>query len=118
MNSSFPYRIDQRGRTASSTGDEHLRELIEQLLFTAPGERPMRPGFGSGLQQLVFAPGSTALAATTKQTVHAALQEWLGGRALVEDVEVQVDETVLRVTVRYRSAETNELLTEAFEHTP
>ena len=63
MNIDFPFHFDDRGRTATTTLDDHVRDLIEQLLFTSPGERVNRPDFGAGLLQLVFAPNSAELAA-------------------------------------------------------
>ena len=50
----YPLRVDGRGRTAHTAGDEHIRDLIEQVLFTSPNERVMRPDFGAGLLALVF----------------------------------------------------------------
>ena len=73
-NVAFPFRIDERGRTAQVDDARHVRELIEQVLFTSPGERVNRPTFGSGILQLVFAPSSDALAATVQASVLAALQ--------------------------------------------
>ena len=73
----FPYRIDGRGRTAGTGADDHLRDLIEQVLFTSPGERVMRPDFGCGLAQLVFEPNSVTLAATTQMLVQSSLQQHL-----------------------------------------
>lgn len=102
MNPAFPFRFDARGRTAVADDAAHVRGLIEQLLFTAPGERVMRPTLGSGLQQLVFAPASTAVAATLRATTQAALQQWLGDRIAVDAVEAVADEATLRVEVRYR----------------
>jgi hypothetical protein len=107
----YPYRIDARGRTAAAEGaalgddrqrDEHVRDLIEQLLFTHPGERVNRPDFGSGLLQMVFQPNSVELAASLQFTVQAALQQWLGDRITVEQVRVAAEDSKLRVTVRYR----------------
>ena len=66
--------------------DDHLRDLIEQVLFTSPGERVMRPDFGSGLLGLVFEPGGTELAATTQHLVQGALQRELGHLISVEAV--------------------------------
>ena len=54
MNLDFPYHFDSHGRTAAIDYDAHIRDLIEQVLFTAPGERVNRPDFGSGLLRLVF----------------------------------------------------------------
>ena len=108
MNVDFPYRIDARGRTADAGEDGHVRDLIEQLLFTAPGERVNRPTFGSGLLGLVFEPNGEALAAATEHTVHGALQLWLGDIILVEGVDVASDESRLEVTVRYVVRRTEE----------
>jgi Bacteriophage baseplate protein W len=97
----FPYGVDARGRTASTSEDEHIRDLVEQVLFTAPGERVNRPTFGSGLLQLVFAPNSDALAAATQLTVQAALQEWLGDLIEVQNVTVDSVDSSLTTTVVY-----------------
>ena len=97
----FPFRIDGRGRTVRTGGDEHIRDLIEQVLFTSPGERVNRPTFGTGLRQLVFAPASEELATATQFLVQGALQQWLGELIQVEDVGVEAEDNVLRVTVQY-----------------
>ena len=78
MNIDFPLHLDGGGRTATTDDDDHIRDMIEQVLFTNPGERVNRPDFGSGLLQLVFAPNSTELAAALQFTIQAALQRWLG----------------------------------------
>jgi hypothetical protein len=108
MQADFPFHVDRRGRTAATTEDEHVRDLIEQVLFTAPGERVNRPTFGSGLLRLVFAPGSDALAAATQLTVQAALQEWLGELIEVRDVTVESEDSTLEVTVEYVIRRTEE----------
>ena len=97
----FPYRFDTRGSTAGTDESDHIRALIEQVLFTSPGERVMRPDFGSGLLQLVFAPNSEVLAATMQVLVQSALQRWLGELIVVEGVRVEAVESSLRVTVQY-----------------
>lgn len=101
MNIRYPLRIDGRGRIADTSDDEHIREMIEQLLFTSPGERVNRPDFGSGVMQLVFAPNSPELAAATEFSIHGALQQWLGELIQVESVGVENDESELRITVQY-----------------
>ncbi|MCS6297260.1 MAG: GPW/gp25 family protein [Nitrospira sp.] len=101
MQVNFPYRFDARGRTAGADEADHIRDLIEQVLFTHPGERVMRPDFGSGLLQLVFAPNSEVLAATTQVLVQSSLQRWLGEWVLVESVQVEAVDSTLRVTVQY-----------------
>jgi uncharacterized protein len=108
VNVDFPYRIDARGRTADVPEEAHVRDLIEQVLFTAPGERVNRPTFGSGLLGLVFEPNGEALAAATEHTVQGALQLWLGEVIAVEGVDVTSDESRLEVTVRYVLRRTQE----------
>lgn len=97
----YPLDFDSRHRTAYTTDDKHIRDLIEQVLFTSPGERVNRPAFGSGLMQLVFAPNSDELAATTQFLLQGALQQWLGNLIQVEAVKVENEESTLKVTVRY-----------------
>ncbi len=101
MNVAFPFSFDGRGRTRDADDDRHIRDMIEQLLFTAPGERVNRPTFGSGAQQLVFAPNSDALAAALKLSVQAGLQQWLGDVIDVTDVQVETNDSTLRLEVRY-----------------
>jgi uncharacterized protein len=96
-----PFGFDGRGRTADTSLDDHVRDLIEQVLFTSPGERVNRPDFGSGVLQLVFAPNSAELAATSQFLVQGALHQWLGDLVEVEAVEVESDDATLRVTVAY-----------------
>lgn len=97
----FPYHLDDRGRTADANEANHLHDLIEQVLFTMPGERVMRPNFGCGLAGLVFEPNSTTLAATTQVLVQGALQQFLGHLIAVQAVEVEPDDATLRVHVQY-----------------
>lgn len=101
MEIDYPFHLDLRGRTASAEQEGHVRDLIEQVLFTAPGERVNRPDFGSGLMQLVFAPNSDELATATQFLVQGALQQWLGDLIQVETAEVISEDATLRVTVRY-----------------
>jgi len=97
----FPFRMTPQGRTATTSYDEHIRDLIEQVLFTNPGERVNRPDFGSGLMQLVFAPNSDELATATEFMVQGNLQQWLGDLIQVESVKVSSEEASLRVHVQY-----------------
>ena len=97
----FPYQFDGRGTTRTDGEDDWIRGLIEQVLFAAPGERVMRPDFGCGLRELVFAPNSPELAATTQFIVHGALQQWLSELITVEAVTVDAIDARLAVTVQY-----------------
>lgn len=101
MHLDYPYRIDGRGRTAQADPDAHIRDMIEQVLFTAPGERVNRSDFGCGLLSLVFAPNSAELAAATQFIVQGSLQQWLGDVIAVENVAVEASDGRLQVTVRY-----------------
>ncbi len=101
MNIDFPWHFDGRGRTATANDPDHIRELVEQLLFTAPGERVNRPDFGSGLLQMVFAPNSTELAAALQFTTKAAVQRYLGDLIDLQQLEVTAQEATLSVTVSY-----------------
>jgi uncharacterized protein len=104
----YPFRFDSSGRTATTNTADHLRDLIEQVLFTVPGERVNRPTFGTNLMQLVFAPNSPELAATTQFLVQGALQEWLGELIQVEGVQVSNEDATLTVVVQYRVRRTQE----------
>lgn len=108
MNVDFPFSFDGRGRTAEADDDRHIRDMIEQVLFTAPGERVNRPTFGSGALQLVFAPNGDALAAATRLSVEAALTEWLGDLIEVAEVLVAAEDATLRLDVRYVVRRTGE----------
>ncbi|WP_327417822.1 GPW/gp25 family protein [Streptomyces sp. NBC_01233] len=108
MNIDFPYRIDARGRTAAVGHAEHVRNMVEQVLFTSPGERVHRPDFGCGLLDLVFGPAGREVAATVEMTAQAALQRWLGDLLTVETLEVAVEESALNVFVAYRLLATGE----------
>jgi phage baseplate assembly protein W len=106
MNVSFPYQFDGRGRTLDP-GADYLRQLVEQVLFTSPGERVNLPDFGSGLLQLAFAPNSTEMAAATQFAVQGALQKWLSRYLTVQSVVVTADEATLTVTVSYSPLNTD-----------
>jgi phage baseplate assembly protein W len=110
----FPFHVDGRGRTAATDADDHLRDLIEQVLFTAPGERVMRPEFGSGLLRLVFEPGGPELVAATQHLAQGALQQELGHLIAVESVDVSQQEGALSVDVGYVALRTQERLSVSF----
>lgn len=101
MNIACPYGLDSRGRTATANDDDHIRQMIEQLLLTSPGERVNRPDFGTGLLQLVFAPNSPELAAAVQYSAQGALQKWLADVAHIQQVTVTADEGTLSVSVAY-----------------
>lgn len=111
----FPFGFDGLGRTAAPVScDEHVRDMLERILFTAPGERVNRPDFGSGLLQLLFAPNSVELAATVQYMTQAAVQRWLGDVVELHDLRVAVEESTLRVDVVYTVTATGEQAAAAF----
>jgi len=97
----YPFHIDNRGLTATRTEDDHIRDMIHQVLFTNPGERVNQPDFGCGLLSLVFMPNSDVLATATQFTVQGALQRWLIDVIQVEQVQVNSIEERLEITVAY-----------------
>lgn len=115
MNIDFPVHFDSRGRTASTSDDDHIRDMIEQFLFTNAGERVNRPDFGSGLLQMIFAPNSPELASALQFTIQAGLQRWLADLIEVQVLEVTSEEATLRVTVQYAVRRTGERRVETFE---
>lgn len=110
----FPYFIDGRGRTAETGRDRHIRQMIEQVLFTNPGERVNRPDFGCGLRRLVFMPNAQPLAAATQVLVKSALQQWLQNEIVVERVDVTAVENTLTITVAYTNRDTGDRQVDEF----
>jgi len=101
----FPFRFDTKGKAATTDADDHIRDMIYQVLFTSPGERANRPDFGCGLLQLVFMPNSDLLAMATQFLVQGALQHWLSDLIDVETVNISNQEERLAVEVVYTRLE-------------
>ena len=114
MHIDFRFRVDGRGRTADTTDEDYIRDLVEQVLFTAPGERVNRPTFGSGILRLVFEPGGEELASATEFLVQSALQQWLADLVEVQAVQVSSRDATLQVAVRYRVRTAAEARTAVF----
>jgi hypothetical protein len=108
MNIRFPFQFDSRGRTASIGDENQIREMLEQLLFTMPGERVNRPDFGSGLMQLIFAPNSPELSATVQFTMQAALQFYLNDLIEIQSLDVSAENSQLRIDLQYVIRRTNQ----------
>lgn len=109
MNIDLPYNIGTDGRTARCHDAEHVRDMIALVLFTHPGERLVRPDFGTGLLQLVFAPNSPELAASLQLTIHSALTQWLGDLIEVRELDVEAVDSTLRVRLGYSMRATGEI---------
>jgi uncharacterized protein len=114
MNIAFPYAFDPTGHTAQADPVTHIGDMIEQILFTSPGERVNRPTFGSGTAQLVFAPNSDVLAAAQQQLIQAGLQQWLSDLIQVQSVTVTAEESTLQVTVAYTVMQSQQQQTQQF----
>jgi phage baseplate assembly protein W len=117
MNLDYPFHFDGRARTAAADDAGHIRDMIEQVLFTQPGERVNRPDFGSGILQLLFSPASPEVAATTEFMVKGALQQWLGDVIVVERVFTEAEESTLRVSIDYVVSRTGEQTSANFTRT-
>lgn len=107
---SFPFRIGSNG-VATSQRREHIKQLIEQVLFTNPNERVFRLEFGAGVRRLVFEGNRAALWELAKQRLSASLSEVLQGEvdpnSLDVDVSDEGDEDTLHIHIRYRLATIN-----------
>lgn len=114
MNIDLPFDFNSLGRTAGTTDEDHVRDMIEQLLFTSPGERVNRPDFGSGLLQAIFAPNSPELATALEFTTRAALQRWLGDVIDVQALSFRADDARLLIQLSYSLKRTGERRTETF----
>ena len=101
MNIAYPIRFNKSGRIALSSDNQHISGMIEQLLFTNPGERVNQPDFGSGLNQLMFSPNSPELAAALQFSMQAALQRWLGDLIQVQSLSVTSQDSQLNIEIDY-----------------
>lgn len=115
MNIDFPFHFSGDGRTAETGDDDHIRDMIEQLLFTNLGERVNRPEFGSGLLQMVFAPNSPELATALQFSLQADLQRWLGDLIELKSLEVTSVDAALSVSVQYQVRRTGEQRRDLFQ---
>lgn len=114
MNVAWPYAFDATGHTAQTDVARHIRDMIEQILFTSPGERVNRPTFGTGTAQLVFEPNSDVLAAVQQQAIQAGLQQWLSDLIRVQSVNVSAKDSTLQVTVVYTILQAQQQQTQQF----
>jgi hypothetical protein len=110
MNVKYTLQFDTAGHTATSGDNEHIQEMIEQVLLTSPGERVNRPGFGSGLLQLLFEGQSEELIMTSQFLVQSALQQWLGDLIEVNDVQVESEDSTISIKIVFTVRKTKEQL--------
>lgn len=96
-----PFHFDGKGRAAATDYNDHVRDMIYQVLFTSPGERVNLPDFGCGLSQLVFMPNSDVMATATQFLIQGALQHWLADVIEVQRLQVNADNEKLVVDIEY-----------------
>jgi len=116
MNLVYPFRISSLRRSAISDWDEHVQQLIEQVLFTTPGERVNRPDFGSNALQQIFSINSDEIATANQFLLQASLQQWLSDVIQIEDLKVQTQEATLQITIQYKVLKTQERRTGNFNY--
>jgi phage baseplate assembly protein W len=114
VNVKFPYAFDSTGRTAQTTLPDHINDMIEQILLTAPGERVNRPTFGCGVLQLVFAGNSDSLAAAEQQVIQSSLMQWLSDLIQVNAVTVTAEDSTLLITITYTIIATQQQITQQY----
>ncbi len=108
MHLAYPFRIANDGLVATANPKDHVEQLIEELLFTMPGERVNRPDFGTPVEQLVFRSGGDELATAAQFMIQGALQQWLGDIIQVQAVQVTAADSTLTVTIQYLVRETQQ----------
>lgn len=114
MNIDHPWHFDPLGRTATTDDAGHVRDMIEQFLFTNPGERVNRPDFGSGIQQLIFGPNSPEMAAALQFTVQSGLQRWLSDVVEIQALNVESSDSTVSVDISYRLAGSSDTQSQTF----
>jgi phage baseplate assembly protein W len=112
----FPFAIGDLGTPQASGRQRALREQIEQILFTLPGERVNRPRFGCGVQRLVFSGASAESAASAEYIISVNLREFMGESITVDAVRVTADpdQATLFIDVLYTVRETGEERADSF----
>jgi len=110
----YPFVIDPvSGQARQTPYATHVDQMIRQILLTMPGERADLPEFGCGLRQLLFAPNSDALQATTQILVQRSLGLWLSDQITVQTVTVGpgpgADYSQIVVQVAYTLLETQSM---------
>ena len=107
----YPYSVAGSGIPSTTTPDDHLRDLILQVLFTNPGERVNLPQFGVGVQRLIFEPAGDTLRSSVQFLITTNLQRWLGDRLNVEQVNVSTDseeDGMVTIEIIYRALATQQ----------
>jgi len=100
LNVAFPFAI-RAGKVTTVDAAAYVRQIIEIILFTEPGERVNRPDFGTGVDQLVFEPNGSPLNTAVTHLVQSALQRFSGGLFQLQRLDVAADGPTLSIVVDY-----------------
>lgn len=114
MHLAMPFNINRQGRVATVDEETHIREMIEQVLFTVEGERVNRPNFGAGVLQLIFSSLDPAMLTARRVAVQSSIQRWLGHAVHVTNVAFDIEGDQLRITVEYQILKTGQVKREAY----
>jgi phage baseplate assembly protein W len=106
---SFPFRVNNDGRTATvSSLEEHVRDELVQLLLTNPAERLFEPELGGGVRRMVFENADETTAAMSKAIITQSVSRYLGHRVALEELTVQVTNSLIEIEIKYRIAGTED----------
>ena len=105
---SFPFRVTELGAAALSPRSRAIREALEQLLLTSPGERVNRPNFGCGIQRLVFDGTGPLALATAEYLITTSIRDHLSDLVTLDAVRVTVEESTVLVDILYTVKGTGE----------
>ncbi len=111
---SFPLRIDNRGRMATAGYETHVREMLEQLLFTQPGERVNRPDFGTPISAAIFDRPTDELISSLEFQVSTSVQRFMGEVVSLENVSIDVVDDQIEIILTYTIIALNQSTEERF----
>jgi len=114
MQKSFPFQINHYGHISEADADKHLRDMMEQILFTIQGERVNRPEFGCGVQMLVFGSIQPEMLTVKQSLIQMELQKYLGHLMQLREVKISTEESKLTILIRYTSFADNQLYEAVF----
>lgn len=115
MQVTFPYLFENNRPAGSVEDAAHVRQMLELLLFTMPGERVNRPDYGCGIQRMVFAPQNTEVVATLRTLIEAEIQRWLGDVLSLRNLQVTGEDATLQVVLTYQLASDGSVRQERFK---
>ena len=115
INVGFPFELDNRGYINSPDHETHIRQLMELVLFTSPGERVNRPDFGCGLLELLFADAADPESVVSAYEIEGQLSRWLGEYVDIESLDLVPIDSMLQIRITYRLKQDDQLRVAVFE---